>query len=94
MTLDLSGIDVSDLSEPINTRVEHGLGDLDVLLPQSADVQMSVDVGLGSVDALGQDGAGQGFHPGTGAGSWVDDGEAEIDLTVNSGLGDVEVSRG
>src|SRR5829696_10144011 len=40
MTLDLSGIDVSDLSEPITTRVEHGLGDLRVLVPPSADVQM------------------------------------------------------
>jgi len=95
MTLDLSEIDVSDLSEPITTRVEHGLGDLEVLLPRTADVQMSVDVGLGSIDALGEDGRqGQGFYPGDGAGSWVDDGEAEIDLTVNSGLGDVEVSRG
>jgi phage shock protein PspC (stress-responsive transcriptional regulator) len=94
MTLDLSGIDVSDLSEPITTRVEHGLGDLRVLVPPSADVQMSVDVGVGSVDALGRTTAGDELVKGSGSGSWVDDGEPEIDLTVNSGLGDVEVSRG
>jgi predicted membrane protein len=94
MTLDLSAIDVSDLDEPITTRVEHGLGDLEVLVPESADVQMTIDVGLGSVDALGEQASGDHLDPGSGAGSWVGDGEPEIDLTVNSGLGDVEVNRG
>jgi phage shock protein PspC (stress-responsive transcriptional regulator) len=94
MTLDLSRIDVSDLDEPIVTRVEHGLGDLEVIVPRSADVEMTVDIGLGSVDALGQESSGDGFFPGQGRGDWVDDDEAELDLTVNSGLGDVEVRRG
>jgi hypothetical protein len=94
MTLDLTQIDVSDLDEPITTRVEHGLGDLEVLVPRSADVQMSVDIGLGSVDALGQEASGDGFFPGVGRDDWVDDDEAELVLTVNSGLGDVEVDRG
>jgi phage shock protein PspC (stress-responsive transcriptional regulator) len=94
MTLDLSAIDVSDLDEPITTRVEHGLGDLEILVPESADVLMSVDIGLGSVDALGQEASGDGFFPGEGSGNWIDDDDPELDLTVNSGLGDVEVSRG
>jgi phage shock protein PspC (stress-responsive transcriptional regulator) len=94
MTLDLTGIDVSDLDEPITTRVEHGLGDLEILVPRTADVQMSVDIGLGSVDALGQEASGDGFFPGEGRATWTDDDEAELDLIVNSGLGDVEVSRG
>jgi hypothetical protein len=55
---------------------------------------MIVDIGLGSVDALGQESSGDLFDPGSGAGSWVDDDVAELDLTVNSGLGDVEVRRG
>ena len=37
---------------------------------------------------------GQGFFEGSGSGSWVGDDEAEIVLTVNAGIGDVEVSRG
>ena len=63
-------------------------------MPRSADVQMSVDVGLGSVDALDETSSGTSFKSGLGSGTWVGDREAEIDLTVNSGLGDVEVSRG
>ena len=36
----------------------------------------------------------RGFFPGTGTGSWVDDGQAEFVITVHNGAGDVEVSRG
>jgi hypothetical protein len=37
---------------------------------------------------------GEGWYPGRGPGSWVDDGTPEIVLTVDAGVGDVEVSRG
>ena len=93
MTLDLTRVDVSDLDGPIVTRINHGVGDLEVLLPRDADARVSVNTGVGSVDVLGQGAPSDGFFPGTGSGSWVDDDEAEIELTINSGLGDVEVSR-
>ncbi len=94
MTLDLRRIDVSDLPAPIVTRVEHGVGDLTIYLPEDADARISVDAGVGSVDVLGQGSPSDGFFAGHGTGSWIDDDKPEIDLTINSGLGDVEVFRG
>ena len=61
--------------------------------PLDADVQLTVESGIGSVDAFGE-GTADGFFAGRGTGSWVDDGEPEIALVVHNGLGDVEVSRG
>jgi phage shock protein PspC (stress-responsive transcriptional regulator) len=94
-TLDLSGIDdLDDLDEEITTRLDAGVGDVDVILPRSADVRVTVDTGLGSVEVFGEDGRSSGFFPGEGSRSWTDDGEPEFDLTINAGIGDVEVSRG
>jgi hypothetical protein len=94
MTVDLTAIDVSGLAGPITTRVEHGVGDLAIVLPPDADVRLSVQIGVGSVDLLGQSSVDGGFFPGTGSGSWVDDGRPEFDIVVDSGLGDVAVRRG
>jgi hypothetical protein len=94
MTVDLTRVDVSTLSAPIDTRVEHGIGDLQILLPRDADVRLNVMSGLGSVDVLGQGSLDRGFFPGVGPGSWVDDGRAEFQIVVHAGVGDVEVSRG
>ena len=79
---------------PIHTRIEHGLGDLSVIVPRSADVQLVVEQGLGDLDVFGRGATADGFFPGTGPQPWTDDGNAEFVLTINSGLGDVEVSRG
>jgi len=94
MTVDLTRVPVSNLDAPITTRVEHGLGDVHVLLPRDADVRLTVMSGVGSIDAFGQGSVDQGFFPGTGAGSWVGDNQAEIIIAVHNGAGDVEVSRG
>lgn len=94
MTLDLSGVDVSNLNGPIRTRVEHGVGNTEIRVPTDADVRLSVDNGVGNVDVFGQGSLDRGFFPGTGPGSWVDDGRPEFVIVVNSGVGDVEVSRG
>ena len=94
MTVDLSRVPVSDLSSPISTRVDHGLGDLTIVVPRNADVRLSVDSGMGSVDLLGQGSLDSGFFPGYGSGSWVDDDTPEFDIVVHNGVGDVEVSRG
>jgi phage shock protein PspC (stress-responsive transcriptional regulator) len=93
MTVDLSGVDVSDLDRPITTRIEHGVGDVDITVPHDADVRLSIESGLGSIDAFDQGSVSHGFFPGSGSGSWVDDGRAEITIVVHSGVGDVEVSR-
>lgn len=92
-TLDLRQVDLSGLTAPITTRIDHGVGDLRVIVPGSADVRVTVHSGLGSVDVFGQS-ADSGFYPGTGADAWTNDGRPEFDLTINAGIGDVEVSRG
>jgi phage shock protein PspC (stress-responsive transcriptional regulator) len=93
LTVDLSEVDVSDLDGPIVTRIDHGIGDVDVLVPFSADVQVSVDSGIGDTDVLGDSSEG-GFFPGNGTAAWTDDGEPEFRITIDSGVGDVAVSRG
>jgi hypothetical protein len=92
MTLDLTGIDMGG-GDQIRTRIDHGVGDLRIQVPLDADVQITLDSGLGSADVF-EEGPVDGYFPGRGAGDWVDDGEAEIVLTVHAGVGDVEVSRG
>jgi phage shock protein PspC (stress-responsive transcriptional regulator) len=94
VTVDLSGVDVSDLDEPIRTTVEHGLGDVEIVLPRDADVRVSVDSGMGEVSIFGRDGLTEGDFEGIGAGSWVGDDEIEIYLDVDAGVGNVEVTRG
>jgi phage shock protein PspC (stress-responsive transcriptional regulator) len=92
VTLDLSDIDMSDLDGPVTTRLDAGIGDVDILVPRDADVRIEADSGIGNVEVFGEDGAGDGFHRGTG-GDWTGDREPEIVLTIDAGIGDVEVSR-
>jgi phage shock protein PspC (stress-responsive transcriptional regulator) len=94
MTVDLSAVDVSSLTAPITTQVQDGVGDVTIRVPADADVHLTVHSGMGSVDAFGQGSVDDGFFPGSGRGPWVNDGKAELDLIINAGLGDVEVSRG
>jgi phage shock protein PspC (stress-responsive transcriptional regulator) len=94
MTVDLSRLDQEISGDPVTTRIEHGIGDLTVVVPRSADVQLLVEQGIGDLDVFDRGAAADGFFPGTGSRSWTDDGEPEFVLTINSGLGDVEVSRG
>jgi phage shock protein PspC (stress-responsive transcriptional regulator) len=94
MNVDLTRVDVSNLGGPITTRIEHGLGDVHVRVPQDADVRLTVMSGIGSIDAFGQGSLESGFFPGSGTGSWVDDNKPEFVIAVHNGAGDVEVSRG
>ena len=94
MTVDLSRLDQSISGGPVSTRIEHGVGDVDVVVPRGADVQLEIDHGLGDVEVFDRGSDTEGFFPGTGNRSWTDDGEAEFVITLNSGVGDVEVSRG
>jgi len=94
LTVDLRSVDVSDLSRPITVAVESGVGDVEVLVPTSADVEVSVDNGVGEAELFGLDRSDAGLYPGTGRAAWTGDDEPEFVLTIESGLGDVEVSRG
>jgi phage shock protein PspC (stress-responsive transcriptional regulator) len=91
-TLDLTDIDLSRLDGPVTTRIDGGVGDVEVLVPRSADVRVDVSSGVGEVDVLDLDSDG-GLSRGTGSAAWTGDGQPEIELTIDAGIGDVEVSR-
>ncbi|OMQ15178.1 hypothetical protein A7K94_0211330, partial [Modestobacter sp. VKM Ac-2676] len=94
--LDLRGVDPADLDDldsPITTRIDSGLGDITVIVPWSADVRLEVVQGIGETDLFG-DSVESGFFPGRGTADWSGDSDPEFEISINSGLGDVEVSRG
>jgi phage shock protein PspC (stress-responsive transcriptional regulator) len=93
LRLDLGDVDVSDLDRPIRTTLHAGVGDVDVVLPDDADVRLVVNHGFGDVRVLPGEASDDGLYPGEGTGAWVADGTAEIVLTINAGVGDLEVSR-
>ena len=92
MTLALSRLDGRITDGPVTTRIDHGVGDLELIVPPSADVQLTIEAGLGDVRVFGS--SDDGFFPGSGTASWTDDGRAEFEIMIHNGLGDVEVSRG
>jgi phage shock protein PspC (stress-responsive transcriptional regulator) len=92
MTLDLSRLDQGISGGPVTTRVEHGVGDIEVIVPRAADVEVRVDNGLGDVTVFGTSDT-EGIFQGRGSQSWSGDGDPEFDIVINNGLGDVEVSR-
>jgi predicted membrane protein len=94
MTVDFTRLDQRISGDPVTTRIEHGVGDLEIVVPRSADVRLEIDHGLGDVQVFDRGSETAGFFPGTGSRPWTDDGEPEFVLTINSGVGDVEVSRG
>ena len=93
LTVDLSEVDLSGLTAPVVTRIDSGIGDVHVLVPFSADVEVTVDPTMGNADVF--DGsADSGFFPGSGTASWSGDTTPEFRITVHAAAGDVEVSRG
>jgi phage shock protein PspC (stress-responsive transcriptional regulator) len=94
LEIDLSDIDPSTIDRPVVFTVDHGVGDVDITVPEDADVFVSGQGGIGAVefdgDSIPEDGA---LFPGDGDGDWVDDGVAEFRIMVHNGIGDVEVSR-
>lgn len=95
LTLDLTEVDLADLDAPVRTRVEGGIGEIRVVVPRSADVRVTADVGAGDVRGPGSDDVLDGqLVPGTGSAGWTDDGRPEFVIDVDLGVGDLEVSRG
>jgi phage shock protein PspC (stress-responsive transcriptional regulator)/predicted membrane protein len=92
LTVDLGGIDLAGRTTPVVTRIDAGIGDVDVLLPPDADVQVSVDSGIGDVHVFGEDNT-NGYFAGNGK-PWSGDGKPDVEITVHAGVGDVELSRG
>jgi phage shock protein PspC (stress-responsive transcriptional regulator) len=94
MRVDLQNITgLGSLRQPIATRVDAGVGDVTIVVPRDADVRVSAHSGIGHVDLFGGGGSSGGLFAGHGTESWSGDGKPEIDLIINAGIGDVEVSR-
>jgi len=93
VTVDLSRLDQGISGRGLEVDIQHGVGDLDVIVPRSADVQLEGHQGLGDMEVFDRGSETDGFFAGEGR-SWSDDGRAEFVITINSGVGDVEVSRG
>jgi len=95
ITLDLRGLALTG-SSPVATTVSLGAGDITVLVPANTDVTLDGSAGLGDVQL--------GDRKVSGVGSTLDvkddlgaDGVRsgpELDLTLSTGAGDVEVRRG
>jgi phage shock protein PspC (stress-responsive transcriptional regulator) len=93
VTVDLTSVDVSTVTRTVTTAIDSGIGDVQVIVPRSADVEVTAESGLGDVQVFGDSVVG-GFFAGSGSAPWTGDGQAEFRITVNSGTGDVAVSRG
>ncbi len=86
MGIDLSDIDVDDITRTVDVRIDHGAGDLEVTVPEDADVRVFLDQGIGDIDLFGQSGDGY-FRAEDG------DDDPEFVLTIEHSVGNVEVSR-
>jgi phage shock protein PspC (stress-responsive transcriptional regulator) len=91
MHLDLSTVDFTD--HRLTTNVHVGLGDVVVLVPRDVDLVVNVHDGLGTLKLLGQhyEGFGQNRRVTDNGPDGV--GGGDLELTVDVGLGDVEVDR-
>ncbi len=89
--LDLTAVDFSDAS--VTTRMQVGVGDLRVLVPADVDVVVHARTGAGNLNLFGK------RSDGTGVRDTVTDlgadgaGGGRLQLYLDNGLGDLEVSR-
>lgn len=92
-TLDLRGLTLQD-TDVVTTTVQLGLGDLNVLLPPNANVEVHCEAGLGEVNCLG--GHASGHDPVQERLDLGADGErgGKIVLNASVGTGDLAVDRG
>ena len=70
------------------------MGDVGDPAPRAPTSESASTPASATVDVFGEGDAAAASSPAAARGSWTDDGKAEFDLTINTGLGDVEVSRG
>ena len=93
--LDLTNLQVSD-NQAVPTRVELGFGNIEVIVPDGADVDATCVAEMGNVDCLGQ--SSNGPNSRVTVTDYGDDGEGtggkfRLEL-VTSGAGNVELKRG
>lgn len=91
-------LDLRDLPDTgaVDTRVHVGLGDVEVILPADANVELKCEANLGSVNCLGQErsGADNSTVRLTDEGTDNSPDGLDVELKVEVGTGSVEVRRG
>lgn len=80
----------------VATRIDLGVGDVSVVVPQDADVHLNCHTDIGSVDCLGhvRDGVDNEELPEITDFGADDRGGLEVHMTIDVGTGSVEVRRG
>lgn len=91
-------LDLADLPNQgeVETKIDLGVGDVSVWVPQNADVYLHCHTDIGSVDCLGQvsDGVNNEELPEITDFGLDDRGGLEVHMTIDVGTGSVEVRRG
>jgi hypothetical protein len=91
--LDLRKVPFRD-GQPVRSSIDMGTGDVTVLVPPNVDVHASGDVGVGDLRLLGRSSGGMDNSLAvTDLGS-DGQGGGRLDLTIDLGVGEVEVNRG
>jgi phage shock protein PspC (stress-responsive transcriptional regulator) len=90
ITLDLTDLPAD--SEPVKTKVAVGMGEANVILPETADVTLTCENSMGQIDCLGRQVHGLGVDDVTVTEEGVGEGP-QITLDVSSMAGTVEVTR-
>lgn len=91
-TYDLTAVDFSDADATAS--VSMGAGEIVVIVPRDVDVTATVDIGVGEANLFGAEEGGPGIERtvtdlgGDGAGG------GSLDLTLDTGVGHLEVRRG
>ena len=82
---------LTDYPSDLTTAIDVGVGNLTVIVPDNAHVQIDARVGIGSIDALGS--TRSGYRRSLSLDSQPD-GAHMITLKLRVGVGDIEVRRG
>jgi phage shock protein PspC (stress-responsive transcriptional regulator) len=94
VTLDLSRVDFSTATEPVNVDLRLDVGSAKVILPPNVDVVINAKVDVGNADVLGQTWSGLGLDQRTVTDNGADGaGGGKLNLTASIDLGNLEVHR-
>ncbi|HEY7101924.1 MAG TPA: PspC domain-containing protein [Mycobacteriales bacterium] len=89
--LDLSDVDLS--KQQVQTKVSAGIGNVEVIVPRTADVAVDGRAGIGEIDLLGQTANGTSAQRSVVDNGLGGDGKIDLTLDLDVSIGRVEVDR-
>jgi hypothetical protein len=87
MTLDLSGLTVSDIAELGDLEASVGMGEMRIVVPEGTAVDVRASAGVGEVQLFGRSWGGLGID------RERHEPDADLSLKLSVGMGSVEVTR-